>query len=75
MMVMDLRKHQWIMKAKREGICSETKKPISVGDTILFIPAAKRSMKQGVKPHAFCESSKMFSEAKKDVNTGYKDGL
>lgn len=59
------------MKATKDGICSETKKPISIGDKICFVPRV-----MGIPTQVFCESSQTFEVLKSDVaHTGYKDGL
>lgn len=65
---MDLRCHQWIMYAKRDGICKETGKEIKVGDKILYhFPIPKLH----IKGRVFCEESKEYQRWYGDANTGH----
>lgn len=54
----------WHMKAKKQGVCSETGKIINIGDLILY-PTGGRT--------AYHESSNMYKEFNNGADTGHKN--
>ncbi len=63
---MDLKKHQFIIKAKRDSVCNETQNQIKEGDTILYL----RGVKGISKATVYCKDSNYFKESENSILTG-----
>jgi hypothetical protein len=65
---MDLRYKQWIIIAKRDGVCDETGKEIKAGDKVLYykpIPSLH------IGGRVFCEDSKEYKRMFNHIDTAH----
>ena len=65
---MDLKYHQYIIKANRESFCDETGNKINVGDQIMYLKGVRGLSKATV----YCMESKFYKENENSIRTGWK---
>ena len=62
---MDLKYYQYIIIAKRDGMCEETGKPIHEGDKIMYVPGTR-----GLHTaYVYSKDSKFYKKWENDFRT------